>query len=414
MNLRTKRRLRWLVPTAVVAVTAGITGASSVLPAGADPVPVLPTLTPAQLLDKVRNVQVTTLTGDISMSSHLGLPDLGSLGVRTGSLIDVLTGSHTAHVSIDGPEHVRVALDAPQAETDWIRNGNDLWSWDSSSQHVLHTTMPVQAAEAADTGSTDPADSADSADPADPADTKSSDGDTTPRLDPAAAANELLAAIDPTTLVTVRTPGYVAGRPVYELVVAPRSDKSTIGDGVISVDAATGLPLAVRVDAKATGKPAIEVRFTSVSFDKPASSTFEFAPPPGSTVEQASDPTQLLPFGRSDGEGRHRRDKAARAAAANGADGGTGADAGTDPAATAARSKMTTVGTGWESVAIVSSASIGGQFQGLLDNAPVVQVGSRSAHLVSTSLINALLLDDGRIAIAAMTPDALAAAVATQ
>jgi len=71
MNLRTKRRLRWLVPTAVVAVTAGITSASSIAPAGADPVPVLPVLTPAQLLDKVRNVQVTTLTGDVTLSSHL-------------------------------------------------------------------------------------------------------------------------------------------------------------------------------------------------------------------------------------------------------------------------------------------------------------------------------------------------------
>jgi hypothetical protein len=255
---------------------------------------------------------------------------------------------------------------------------------------------------------TDAADATDAA-------TESSTNDTTPKLDPATAANQLLASIDPTTLVTVRTPGYVAGRPVYELVVAPRSDKSTIGDGVISVDAATGLPLAVRVDAKATGKPAIEVQFTSVSFDKPSSSTFEFAPPPGSTVEQASDPMQLLPFGRSDGEGHHgRRDKAA--AAANGADSGTAADAGTDPVATAtaARSKMTTIGTGWESVAIVSSASIGGQFQGLFNNAPVVQVGSHSAHLVSTSLINALVLDDGRIAIAAMTPEALTAAVAAQ
>ena len=395
MNLRTKRRLRWLVPTAVVAVTAGITSASSIAPAGADPVPVLPVLTPAQLLDKVRNVQVMTLTGDISLSSHLGLPSLGSFGVRTGTLIELLTGTHTAHVSVDGPEHVRIALDAPQAESDWIRNGNDAWSWDSSTQHVLHTTLPAAAAGDA------------SAEP--------SADETTPKLDPVAAANQLLASIDPTTLVTVRTPGYVAGRPVYELVVAPRSDKSTIGDGVISVDAATGLPLAVRVDAKATGKPAVDVRFTSLSFDKPASSTFEFAPPPGSTVEEASDPTQLLPFGRTDGEGRHhRRDNAA--ASANGTDTGATAALGSDPLATAtrARSKMTTIGTGWESVAIVSSASIGGQFQALFDNAPVVQVGSHSAHLVSTSLINALVLDDGRLAIAAMTPDALAAAVAAQ
>jgi outer membrane lipoprotein-sorting protein len=376
MNLRTKRRLRWLVPSAVVAVTAGVSSVSRVLPAGADPIPVLPALTPAQLVDKVHNAQVTTLTGDISLSSHLGLPDLSAFGPRTSSLLDLLTGAHTVHVSVDGPEHVRVALDAPQAESDWIRNGTDVWSWDSQTQRVVHATLPAQAANAVDGADGQPA-----------------DGDGRPQLDPATAANQLLASIDPTTSVTVRTPGYVAGRPVYELVVAPRTDRSTIGDGVISVDAATGLPLAVRVDAKATGKPAAEVKFTSISFDKPASSTFEFTPPAGSTV--------------------HRR-RTVSNDKANGVVAGKANGTGVAYAATQARSKVTTIGTGWESVAIVSGLNLGGQFQALFDNSPAVTVGAHSAHLVSTSIVNVLVLDDGRIAIAAMTPDALTAAVAAQ
>jgi hypothetical protein len=81
MKLRTRRRLHWAVPAAVLLATAGISSLSQVLPAGADPSPVLPVLTPAQLLDKVHSASVTTLSGDVRLSSHLGLPDLSALGV---------------------------------------------------------------------------------------------------------------------------------------------------------------------------------------------------------------------------------------------------------------------------------------------------------------------------------------------
>jgi hypothetical protein len=219
-----------------------------VLPAGADPIPVLPALTPAQLLDKVRTAQVTTLSGDVTLTSNLGLPDLSTLGVRSGTLLDLVSGTHHAHIAVDGPEHVRLALDAPQSESDWIRNGTDLWSWDSATQHVLHAVLPAPSAD----------------------DANDSPSTTLPTLDPQAAADALLTSIDPTTEVTVRTPGYVAGRPVYELVVSPRSTKSTVADGTISVDAATGMPLAVRIDARGSTSAALSVAFTSVSFDRPA------------------------------------------------------------------------------------------------------------------------------------------------
>jgi hypothetical protein len=77
-------------------------------------------------------------------------------------------------------------------------------------------------------------------------------------------------------------------------------------------------------------------------------------------------------------------------------------------------SHVTTVGTGWESVAIISGLGVGPQFQTLFANSPTVAVGSHTARLVSTSLVNVLVLDDGRIAVAAMTPAAIAAAVAGQ
>ncbi len=391
MKLRTRRRLHWVVPAAVLAVTAGVSSLSAILPAGADPSPVLPSLTPAQLLDKVRSASVTTLSGDVRLTSHLGLPDLGSLGVGGGTLLDLLTGTHTSHVWIDGPEHMRVALDSPQAESDWIRNGTDLWSWDSSSQHVLHTTLTDTESDSPDAGSPD-------------------NRDQNPSIDPIAAADQLLAKIDPTTAVSVQTPGYVAGRPVYELVVAPRSDNSTIGDGVISIDAATGIPLAVRIDPRGSTTPAVQVTFTRVSFDKPVASTFDFTPPPGAVVDEASDPASLLPLGRR----IHRFDRR---------DGRDGQKVVTRPAPNTPAAALpsvdipagpgvTTVGTAWETVAIISGLDVGRQFQELFANSPTVTVGNHTAHLVSTSLVNVLVLDDGRLAVGAMTPAALAATVA--
>ena len=403
MNPRSRRRLRWAVPLAVIAGTALVTSLPRALPAGADPVPVLPVLTPAQLLDKVRATSVDALSGDVTYSTNLGLPDLGSLGVRTGSALDLLTGTHTAHVWYDGAEHVRLGLDAPQAETHWIRNGTELWSWDSTSQAVKHVSLPAQAPDAADP--TDPADPTDATDPAGEADA------AVPAVDPVAAAGDLLAAIDPTTAVSVRTPGYVAGRPVYELVVSPRSELSTIAAGVVSVDAATGLPLAVRIEAKGATSPAVQIRFTSISFDRPAASVFAFTPPPGATVTEATDASQLLPFGTL-GRGGDGPRRAARSAAAGSAPSeGATPDVGR-ATATAERARASTVGSGWETVAIASNVALGRQFQSLFASAPSVTVNGVTGHVLTTRLINVLVLDDGRLAVGAVTPAALQAAVA--
>lgn len=391
MNARTRRRLPWLVPIGILAATAAVGGLSSALPAGADPIPVLPALTPAQLLDKVRTAQVTTLSGDVTLTSNLGLPDLSALGVRSGTVLDLMAGTHHAHLAVDGADHLRLALDAPQAERDWIRNGADLWSWDSASQHVQHATLPDLAGDGTGRG-------AKASEPA---------RDPTTELDPRVAADQLLKSIYPTTEVSVRTPGYVAGRPVYELVVTPRTPDSTVQDGTISVDAATGVPLAVRIDARSTGTVALSLTFTSISFGQPSASTFAFDPPPGATVEEVTNPVQLLPLGASGG---HRRG------------GGRATDApqspGTAPAAPAAAAESggkggtTAIGTGWETVEVVSGQSLGRSFQALFANSPTVTVGDEQAHLVSTALINALVFDDGRIAVAALTPAALTAAVA--
>ena len=65
------------------------------------------------------------------------------------------------------------------------------------------------------------------------------------------------------------------------------------------------------------------------------------------------------------------------------------------------------------SVAIISGVDVGRQLQQLFASSPAVTVGTTTGHLVTTRLVNVLVLDDGRIAVGAVTPEALVAAVAS-
>ena len=229
MRSMSRRRplLAWCVPAGVVLSVAAIAAVPNLMPASADAVPNLPQITPAQLLVKARTANVSTFSGDVKLAANLGLPDLSSLGSfgssSTGSLLDYLSGTHTARVWVDGPNHVRVAVASQAAESDWIRNGTDLWAWDSRAQTVTHTTVAAGATSLP--GREEPDAS----------------------LTPTQFAQKVLNDVDPSTAVSVTTPGYVAGRPVYELVLQPRSAKSTIGSVTLAVDAATGAALDARV-----------------------------------------------------------------------------------------------------------------------------------------------------------------------
>ena len=381
MTLRARSLGRWSVPVAVLAGITGFAVVPHVLPASAA-VPSLPPITPIELLNKVRSSNVRALSGTVKMSSHLGLPDLGALGVGQGTMLDLLTGSHTSHIWVDGPEHLRVALDAPSAESDWIRNGTDLWAWRSDTQTVQHTVLAADTPDATDATEAKPSET----------------------VDPTVMAGNALAMIEPSTTITVRTPDYIAGRAAYELVLTPKSANSTVGDIAIGIDAENGVPLAVRIDAKNSTNPAISVAFSQISYATPDASTFAFSPPPGSTVSETADATSLLPIGQSRHD--HHGDRRNKNGSAPSSPVST-----TDVGTTATNNGITTVGSDWDSVVIVSGQSVGGQLGGLLSSATTVQTAAGPAKLISTSLVNALVLDDARIAVGAVTPAALAAAV---
>jgi outer membrane lipoprotein-sorting protein len=403
---------RWAAPAVALVAIAAFSVAPNVIgSAGATPAD-LPLLTPAQLLVKARTAQVTALSGTVELTSNLGLPSLDSLGALGGggsdtSIASLLSGTHSAQVWMQGADHVRVATQAPLEETNWIRNGADLWSYDSSTLTATHATMPADTTDTTDTAGHPATKDAGST-------PTSSDPD--PAYDtPVQYAQALLDKVDPSTTVGIDTSQYVAGHAAYELVLTPKAADSTIGQVTLAIDAATGLALDVKVTAKSSGTTAFEIGFTKLSYTAPAASTFDFTPPPGAKVVQAKDPSGLLGAGgRFFGEGRHAEVKppqtasGAPAAPAPPDTGGSGQPADTSGSG----NHITTVGPDWTTAAIISGASIPAEVRPLLAGAPAVTVGSTSGRVITTTLFTVLVLDDGRVAIGAVTPAALEALVA--
>jgi outer membrane lipoprotein-sorting protein len=354
-----RRRVRWLVPAAAVAAV-GIAVVGRPIFAGASPG--LPERTPAQVLAAVTSAGSQPFSGTIVETASLGLPSLPQLaGEGPTSLTSLVSGSHTARVWYDGPERVRFALLGPLAETDVVRNGTDLWMWESSRNQVQHTTLPADSAH------------------------KPSESKPIASLlpsTPADVAARALAAVDPTTRVTVDGTARVAGRSAYELVLAPRDTRSLVGQVRIAVDAKTSLPLRVQVFAKGGTSPAFESGFTSVSMSKPSAAEFSFSTPPGATVKQ-SDPSGL----------RSR------------------------PETRAPSQDPIVVGKGWTSVVVLrgtaSDQVAGGPVGALLQSLRPVHGAYGDGRVLQTKLVSVLALDDGRVLIGAVTPSVLEEAAAS-
>jgi hypothetical protein len=69
-------------------------------------------------------------------------------------------------------------------------------------------------------------------------------------------------------------------------VLKPKSAQSLIGSVQVPIDAKTWMPLGIEVLPRNSAKPAFEAEFTSLSYAKPADSTFRFTPPAGTKVVQ--------------------------------------------------------------------------------------------------------------------------------
>jgi len=257
MRVKMSRRARWAVPGAAVAVTAAVVAALQIPAAQASPN--LPSRTPAQLLASIStDAKVPPMTGTVVETASLGLPQLPQTGNAT-SVTSLLTGSHTMKVYYQDSKHYRLSIPQPSSETDVIAGGSTVWVWDSSSNSVTEFPQSAHKAAAPKTPQTP--------------------------LTPQQAANQVLAAVGKTTVVSDQANVMVAGEPSYQLVLAPKDSRSLVGRVVIAIDGKYGVPLRVQLFAKGASSPAFQVGYTALQWVTPDPSNFSFTPPHGASVD---------------------------------------------------------------------------------------------------------------------------------
>ncbi|MDF2443001.1 MAG: hypothetical protein JWR01_1204 [Subtercola sp.] len=375
---------RW-IPAAVAGVV--VAGAAVAVPLSAGATAGLPEKSPQEVLALVAGSSVTAFSGTVVQTSDLGLPTLppgsgsGSGAASTGgasgsdsstaaasSALELLTGTHTARVYVDGTTgagNLRVQVLDQLAERDVIKQGDTLWLYDSGKQTAVHATTTA-APDALPTG---------------PEQTAT----------PQQLAEKFLDAAGSTTDVSVGGDVTVAGRSAYDLVLTPQSGSTLVGAVSIAVDSETGLPLRVEVTAAGASDPAFSSSFTSLDLSTPSADLFSFTPPAGTTVTEKT-------VGKPSGAGS---DAAAPAHSASGT--GSGSASGTP--------KPVVTGTGWGSIVELTAGSDSSAFTSSPLLAQLTTPVS-GGHLLSTTLLNVFVADDGRVFAGSVAAEALEAAAA--
>ncbi|TMR07904.1 DUF2092 domain-containing protein [Nonomuraea turkmeniaca] len=366
--------VRWGVPIAAAAVIGAAIGAGPVIAAVSGD-PVLPERSAEQLLADAaaatsKQQGIAPMSGTVQQTASLGLPALPQTGGQTSPL-SLLSGSHEVKVWYGGDQKFRVAMPTQLNETNLIVNGDQAWYWDSATNTATKLTIKEGSEQKHTTPVPQPTD-----------------------LTPPQAAQRMLEGVDEHTSVRVINNAEVAGRPAYQLVLTPKDEGSLVQEVRIALDGETYVPLQVQLFAKGSAEPAYQVGFTQVTFTPPAAENFTFTPPAGAKVEEAT-------LGE-EGFGKKAEERAEHAADVAG--------------------QVKWVGEGWSRVAVVpfklsdlqaqagqgaDEANGAAMLDTVLKSATPVSGTWGSGKLIKTKLVTALLTDDGRLLVGAVTPEEL-------
>ncbi|HEY5979352.1 MAG TPA: hypothetical protein VIT41_06935 [Microlunatus sp.] len=360
----TRPWLRWLVPFAAIIAIA----ATTLVAGNASADEKLPPRSAEQLLVDLLQAKPDGFSGTVQQSADLGIPALPGMSEQGGDFSSLISGTHTLRVAYAGADKSKVALLGDLSESSVIRNGSDVWTWSSSDNRVTHVGVDEASNPAEDRQA--PADA--------------------PKT-PQEAAARFLAAVGPTTDVTVATDTTVAGRPAYEIVLTPRQTGSLLSSVRIAVDGTEHVALRVQVFAGDRAEPVASIGFTEVDFATPADSVFAFTPPKGSEV------TEITPEDHAD---KAKADK-------------DGADA----------DKPKVVGEGWTTVVVGTlptgdrpgagtdeqrgERGEGPDLQAYLAQLPTVSGNWGSGRLLAGTAFSVVITDDGRVAAGAVGPELL-------
>ena len=268
---------RWLRPLAAVAAAGALLVAVPVAVAGrAASAPRLQPLPADRLVASVAAALAAepSLQGELAARVDLGLPSLAGVPGASGDQFASFFGDHRLRLW-SSPDGHRLADLLPAAERSLVAGRDGAWAWDSSSFTAwrLADGPAVRAVDALDPSR------------------------LLGLVDPLALARRSLAALDPSTAVSVAAGARVAGRPAYVLRLVPRTRETLVGRVEVAVDAARRVPLRVAVYARGAAKPAVQAAFTRVRFGPVDPATFSFRPPPGATIRRPGLPKE--PPGRA-------------------------------------------------------------------------------------------------------------------
>lgn len=349
-----RSRLRWFLPVGVAAVAVGASAALPALTASADPA--LPQISAQSLLSHALASKVDTFSGDIRTTADLGIPALPDQA-RSSDLSQLITGSGTLRVAKSGQDRQRLAVLGSTTERDIVHNGRDVWVYDSGARKAEHRVLPAEQA---------------------------SKQPNEQQVSPDQAAKRLLAAVGEDTTISVGRAGKVAGRDAYVLVLKPKSAQSLVGSVQVPVDAKTWMPLGFEVLPRNSAKPAFQAEFSSLSYAKPAVSTFDFTPPAGTKV--TTKVTGLKPVHPGKKPDMHK---------------------GIAPGERFSWTRVVKLGN------VSGAKGQAGAYVNQLKAAGTRVTGKfGSGTLIRTRLLTALVLDNGHTYVGAVTPQAVEAAAA--
>jgi outer membrane lipoprotein-sorting protein len=321
----------------------------------------LPQVSAESLVESVLNAKIPAFSGAVEVDNNLGLPIPGMPGTADNG--------DAGHVWSDGAGKTRLSVPGRQSETTIVDDGTTVWVWDSESKSV--TKVPH------DEAATD----------------KPLEGKF---ADPAAAATELVTAMQKDSTVTVDGTARVADRPVYQLVLTPKPTERTLLREIrVSVDSELRIPMSIEVLANGQADPAAKIGFTEFSHEAQDPSLFAFTPPAGATVSE-----------KNVGEEMTR--------------GGEGFEE------LLAQANVKTVGEGWDivvtgkvpaealSAAEDASGPSGQNMFGLLETVGKKVTGSYgTGYVITTNVGTALITEDGKVAVGAVPEQVVVEAIKT-
>ncbi len=393
MSNATLRRRTLTAWTPAIVVPALVIAGVVIMPMAAGAVS-LPEKTPAEVLAMIAESDDLAYSATIEKVANLGIPALpAGMGLSSGapadgdessdaeapassdamlaSALELVSGEHTARIMTDPEVGMRVQILDRLDERNIIVNADEAWLYDSSTKTATRIIAP---------------------EPVEPTDAQKAEfeqrlAELEGRLPadistPAEAAQFVLDELEGTSTISLAENVRVADRAAYQVRVTPDDDETLIGSVAIAVDAETGLPLRVLVEAVGQDAPAFSLAITQLDLSTPDAALFTFTPPPGATVEEA--PLPEWPT-------------AEEAAAL-------------EPADAEGMPSPTVLQSGWSTIVELPMGAVPAEF----DTAMLEQFAAPvdGGFALSTALATVFMTDDGRVLVGTVPLAVLQAAAA--